>query len=125
MRKELKGRLSKRTMSKQNDSMKCAARYLLGKSTPRTAAECYEYMTYKSGRLYRLSARSISLRALESRMNRHPIIKKHDTKPRTYSCQLEDYEEYFDCDPSYDYTDQSVENKSRPTRPSQRDNHEK
>ena len=124
MSKELQGRLSRRTMSKQNDSIKCAARYLLGKSTPCPVAECFQNMTFKSGKLYRVSARATTLRRVESRMARHPIFTKHNTKPKTYSCTLEDYEEYFDCDPFYDYTDQSVKNKSRPTRPSERDNNE-
>ena len=118
--KQLEGRISRRTMSKKNDSIKCAARYLLGKTTPCTAAECFEHMTFKSGKLYRISNRATSLRRLESRLIRHPIIKKHDTKPRTFSCSLEDYENYFDCDPFYDYTDQSVKNKQSHDKPSRR-----
>jgi hypothetical protein len=120
--RKLEGRLSRRTMSKQNDAIKCSARYLLGKSTPRTAAECFEHMTFKSGKLYRVSARATTLRRLESRMARHPILTKYDTKPRTYSCTLEDYEEYFDCDPFYDYTDQTVKNKQSHDKPSRRQN---
>ena len=118
--KKLEGRLSRRTMSTQNDSIKCAARYLLGKSTPCTVAECFQNMTFKSGKLYRVSARATTLRRVESRMARHPILTKYDTKPRTYSCTLEDYEEYFDCDPFYDYTDQTVKNKQSHDKPSRR-----
>lgn len=120
--KQLEGRISRRTMSKKNDSIKCAARYLLGKSTPRTAAECFQEMTFKSGRLYRVSARATTLRTLESRMARHPVLTKHNTKPKTYSCTLKEYEDYFDCDPFYDYTDQTVKNKKSHDKPSRRKN---
>lgn len=115
MSERLNGKLSRRTMSKRNDSIKCAARYLLGKTTPLTAAECFHNMTFKSGRLYRVSARATTLRRLESRMTRHPVFTKHDTHPKTYTCTLKEYEDYFDDDPTYNWTDNKAVN-DKPSR---------
>ncbi len=111
MTKKLNGLLTNRTMSQHNDSIKCTARYLINKGGKRTSAECFHNMTFKSGRLYRSSARATSLRKLESRIRRHPVIKCHDTKPRTYSCTVEVYEQYFEDDPFYVWTDKDSVNR--------------
>tara|TARA_R110000824_G_scaffold238837_3_gene427543 strand:- start:90 stop:455 length:366 start_codon:yes stop_codon:yes gene_type:complete len=108
---QLNGRINRRVRGQNNDSMKAAARYLVFKKPTATAAECYENMTFKSGRLYRISTRSISLRKLEARMLRHPVFTLESTHPNTYSCTLKAYQEYYDDDPSYDWTDNKSTNR--------------
>ena len=99
--KKLQGTLSTRTMSKHNNAIKSAARYMMKVQRPCTVAECYENMTIKRGKLYRTSGRSISLRQLESKVMRHPVFTRYDGKPKTYSCTIEQYSSYFDDDPNF------------------------
>ena len=106
----LTGILSSRSMSKRNNGIKAVARYIIKKGEPCSVAECYANMTNKKGTLYRSSKSAVTQRQLESRINRHPIFKKYDTKPRTYTCTLEQYISYFqDDDPFFNYYDTDSE----------------
>ena len=111
--KPLNGSLSRKTMSKRNNSVRCAARYLLIAKKKCTASECFINMKYKSGKLYRSGANSTSLRKLESRMSRHPVLQRYTPQgsPAVFTCTLEAYEEYFDDDPFYDWTDNKAVNR--------------
>lgn len=113
--RKLVGILSTRSMSKKNNGIKAAARYMIKKGRPCSVGECYTNMTNKKGTLYRSSKSSVTQRQLESRVNRHPIFKQHNGKPKTYTCTLEAYVSYFeDDDPFYNYYDtDSIEFKNR------------
>jgi len=111
--KPLDGSISRKTMSKSNNSIRCAARYLLLAEKKCLASECYVNMRFKSGKLYRTSGQSTSLRKLEARMGRHPALTQHKQEKGAplYTCTLEAYEDYFLDDPYYDWTDNAAINR--------------
>ncbi len=113
--RKLVGILSTRSMSKKNNGIKAAARYMIKKGRPCSVGECYSNMTNKKGTLYRSSKSSVTQRQLESRVNRHPIFKKYEGKPNKYTCTLDAYVSFFDDkDPFYNYYDtDSLEFKNR------------
>ena len=113
MSKRLSGHLSKRSMSQQNNTVKAAARYLMKVKRPCSASEVFQHMTTKSGKLYRKCRGSSTYSKLRSKMLRHPVFTNHNTTPKTFTCNMTQYNSYFDDDPSFDWTNTEMVNERR------------
>ena len=96
--------MGRKMVDKHKFLMRLAARYLVVTKKELLAAEVYQNMTFKNGKLVRNSNQSCSLSTLQMKMSKHPVFVKSGTRVNRYTCSLESYKEYFDDDPYYDWT---------------------